>query len=305
MSNIEHLEENYYNFLINSYLWNYSRREWEEEATFNNHQKKEFFEVFKELVDTSIKTVECLTEEETYIVRKWIGVDGKDYPTIKSLSDDIDVPYGRTNYIIHKANDKMYHRILRGFANLEEAVLNGDISKEEICSLPICILYDLYSRIPKRINPFRYKTIGDLINEPLEDYYIDIGSRGIEILADYIHKLGLVFKGEKPVEDRYEYLGFNKNIDINEHEDINEQNIARQINHLRILHNKLKTISEQEAKYDEQIYSIILKKQELQKSKAEILNKINNINLKDVSLEEAKITKKYINKNLDSKQTNE
>ena len=287
---IEKLKRNYYDFMKHP-RGQFCRLD----EIVNDHQKEEYVVVFQELIDTSLMKVQCLTEEETDIVRKWIGVSGKEYTSINELAKDLDLTYGILDRKIKEAYKHLLHRIMRGFVDLEEAVLNGDISKDELCNLPIDILYDLSPKMHNYIsyvNGERINTVGELINNSIETIQKRRGMsvKATKILVDYIHSLGLNFKDENSyesqMEDWYKYVGFDGNIDSDKYTNFNQKSETRQSIRLRLLLEKLKTISEQEAIYDKEITKLMIKKQELQESKIEIQNELLKIQPENVSEDE-------------------
>lgn len=290
---IEIIKLNYYNFLKKP-RGTFNRLD----EIVNDHQKKEYVAVFQELIDTSLPKIQCLTEEETDLVRKWIGVSKEEYTSVDKLANDLGLTYSVTDRKIKEAYFHIIHRILRGFVDLKEAVLNGDISKDEICNLPIDIFEELSPKMCKCISYLdgkRIDTIGDLINNSIETIQNkrNFGSKSLKILVDFIHSLGLSFKDEinyedekkKQIDDWHNYVGFNDNMDSYKYDDYTDESEIRKLIRLKLLLEELKIISKQDEIYDKEISKIMIKKQELQKSKMKILDEMLSLQ-PEIALEE-------------------
>ncbi len=252
----------------------------------NNRQKEEYANIFMELINNSSK-IQCLTEEETNIIRKMLGVGEKEYTTKQDLCESLGFTYGVLDRKLKSIRSKLYHRVLRGCVNLEEAFLNGDISKEEICELPIAILGELGPRISNGVYRHFYineiKTIGQLISYSVDEleslcHYV-IGSKSMETIVNYIHGFGLKFKDEK--NKQIEYLDKFQLLDVktnsSENENHNQISDEKELVILKCLLEKLDTIFDTEAAYDQKINEIMIEKQKLQVSKNEILGKISSL----------------------------
>jgi hypothetical protein len=216
-----------------------------------------------------------------------LGVGGKEYTTKQDLCESLGFTYGILDRKLKSIHSKLYRRVLRGCVNLEEAFLNGDISKEEICELPIAILGELGPRISNGVYRHFYineiKTIGQLISYSVDEleslcHYV-IGSKSMETIVNYIHGLGLKFKDEK--NQQIEYLENFQLLDVktnsSENENHNQISDEKELFILKSLLEKLDTILDTEAAYDQKINEIMIEKQKLQVSKNEILSKISSL----------------------------
>lgn len=285
---IEKLNEKYYDFM----KYPYGSYRGCLDQIVNDYQKKEYVEVFKEIIDTSLPKVQCLDEDETKIIRKLIGVNGESYPNLKKLSDDLNTNYS----IIYKKTTDLYlklrNRIIRGFVDLKEAYLNGDITKEEICTLPIDALFGLTPKTRSFENFVilkGIKTIGNLLDYSIDTIqsksHLYVGIKTLNTLVDYIHDLGLNFKdenireekGKKELEDWNQFVGFDTVINFDSNIKTCENSNQRKTVKLKLLLEKLKEISEKEDSYDKEIRRLMEKKLKLQESKNELLNEILNI----------------------------
>lgn len=285
MKNVDNIEEkNKYTENIKINYCNFMG-ELNEEIN-NDRQKEEYANIFMELINNSSK-IQCLTEEETNIIRKMLGVGEKEYTTKQDLCESLGFTYGVLDRKLKSIRSKLYHRVLRGCVNLEEAFLNGDISKEEICELPIAILGELGPRISNGVYRHFYineiKTIGQLISYSVDEleslcHYV-IGSKSMETIVNYIHGFGLKFKDEK--NKQIEYLDKFQLLDVktnsSENENHNQISDEKELVILKCLLEKLDTIFDTEAAYDQKINEIMIEKQKLQVSKNEILGKISSL----------------------------
>ena len=264
------IKANYYDLII-------TRNEQAPLKIINDHQKEQYTEVYKELIDLSKKKVQCLTKEETDAIRKYIGVGGKIY-TDEEIASFLDILPLSLERKIENISKKLYRRILRGFVDLEEAVLKGKISKDELLELPVDILYELSPRLRNTLSRMRVENIGDVIKYAKRDYkrMHAVGEKTLNQLVIFIHKLGLNFKDEEPikpdedVEEWNKYVGFEKymsQMDLYTTSSKDKEEIVK----LKLLVSRLKKLDEQEKSYDEQIKKILLKKEELQKAKEELL----------------------------------
>ena len=271
---IEKLKLNYYQFMEKP-RGHFGRLN----EIVNEHQKKEFVVVFQELIDTSLTKIQCLNEEETDIIRRWIGVNGEEYSTVEKLANGLGVSYSVADRKLKNAYEKIFNRILRGFVDLEEAVLNGDISKDEICKLPIEVLYELFPKLRfgiKYVSEKEINTIGDFINNSIDTIQRQrgIGSSTLKKLIDYIHRLGLCFKDEidegKQLKNEFSYVEIASDTSLS-------FNKKREYIKLKLLLDKLKIINEQDEIYDKKLNKIWTKKEELKNSREEILDEILKI----------------------------
>jgi len=271
----ENLKINYYNFM----------GELNEEIN-NDRQKEEYANIFIELINNSSK-IKCLTEEETSIIRKMLGVGEKGNTTKQDLCASLGFTYGVLERKLKSIHSKLYRRVLRGCVNLEEAFLNGDISKEEICELPIAILGELGPRINNGVwrlfYTYEIKTIGQLISYSTDEIeslcHYRIGSKSMETIVNYIHGFRLKFKDEK--NKQIEYLDkiqpLDEKTNSSENENLNQISDEKKLVILKNLLEKLDTIFDTEAAYDKKMNEIMIEKQKLQVSKNEILSKISSL----------------------------
>jgi hypothetical protein len=101
----------------------------------------------------------------------------------------------------------------------------------------------------------------------------------METIVNYIHGLGLKFKDEK--NQQIEYLENFQLLDVktnsSENENHNQISDEKELFILKSLLEKLDTILDTEAAYDQKINEIMIEKQKLQVSKNEILSKISSL----------------------------
>ena len=252
----------------------------------NDRQKEEYANIFIELINNSSK-IQCLTEEETNIIRKMLGVGEKGKTTKQAICASLGITQGILDRKLKSIHSKLYRRVLRGCVNLEEAFLNGDISKEEICELSINILGELGPRVKNGVCRLFYtydiKTIGQLISYSTDEieslcHYL-MGSKSMEIIENYINGFGLKFKDEK--NQQIEYLDKFQLLDVktnsSENENLNQISDENKLVIFECLLEKLDTIFDTEAEYDKKINKIMIEKQKLQVSKKEILDKISSL----------------------------
>ena len=273
MCNTDLISHNYYKLLISNHS----------DASIkitNEHQKSEYAKVLTELMTTSLKQVQCLTEEETNIIRKCIGVYEKVYTT-KELADAMNIDKAKMDRQLNNILEKIYHRILRGFPDLEEALKSKKIIKEEILDLPVDILYDLSPRLRNVLARLKVKTISDVINLSKREYKreFSVGEKTLNILFSYIEKLGLVFPEERIVikQTKSEKI-WNKHVELDKYLEL-EKNITQmslcatspkdkeELLSLKSLMDKLKALNEEEKYIDEKINELLTKKRNIQQEK--------------------------------------
>ena len=294
-TDIEVMKKIYHNFLRRPK----SHRPFDlDDIIVNEHQKEEYVVVFNELMDLSKKRIQCLTKQETLIIRKWLGVDGTTYRTKKEFCEFIGFTVSAFDKTIDIIHSKLYLRILRGFVDLKEAFKNEQISKEEILSLPLEILYDVSSHVRflknARRNYFEgeeIKTVGDLLNLTVYELRTCLGSfnREADALLNYIHYFELTFNGEvykeHSIDEWHKYVDFDKYDHSEKYAEFDSQNDVRKMIDLRNLFDRLKYVCEQEDLCDKQISKSNAKKASLQKLRTELLNEIYNIMQSENELE--------------------
>ena len=187
------IEESYYYFLSkDSDGWSKA-----DEKTIK--QKTQDLEILKELIDVSNETVQCLTKEETEMVRKYIGVYEKKY-TITEISKSFNISTSYASAKIKHIAKTLRTRIKRGCAYLKDAYINGEITEEELLNTR---LFD--SDYPHDIGILNTMsvndciTIGDLIKNDIRTIrkFRNVGEKSLNDLVDYIHSIGLMFHDEK------------------------------------------------------------------------------------------------------------
>ena len=218
--------------------------------------KKQYIEILKEIEDISRNSVECLTETQTEILRKYIGVYGKKYITTE-IADDLNITSARIGQIIKCIGSKLRRRILRGYANLQDAVLNGEITQEKLLNMDLDVLD---SRALEKLYACGCCKIGDVI-EISCDKLIEctgIGKKKLEGIVDYIHSLGLEFKDEN---------SYITKLNSNKCSDDSKESLGPK-GQLGIIY---KQIEKDEEKCDKIIEKQMNKKQELIEYRKEIL----------------------------------
>ena len=242
------VKENYYNFL--------RRHAWSCLSDITILLlKRQYGIIFEELEDVSRKTVECLTEEETEVLRKFIGVYEKKY-TMAELSNELNVSSAKVSQMFGQIGRKLKNRIFRGYANLQDAVLKGIITKEELLNMELRYLDNKTLNNLYRCSCYTIRDVVEISYDRLSDCP-GIGNKKIEEIVDYIHSLGLVF------DDEYNYrvkLKLNKCNDSKESLDPKGQ--------LGIIYKK---IEKDEEKCDKIIEKQMNKKQELIEYRKRIL----------------------------------
>ena len=189
----QELTKNYYNFIQKR-----DRRDWVEKEVSTSKRQYEYNMIFKELLNLSLKNVECLTEEQTDIVRRYIGVYGNKASMI-DIANNLNKSQAQVDRILQNASNTLQRRILRGYANLQRAVLNGEITKEELLDIRLDYIYKEFSSVI-RMEIRGCETIRDVLEIPLREIKKcrSMGKKKLEGLVDYMHSLGLRFKDEEP-----------------------------------------------------------------------------------------------------------
>ena len=223
--------------------------------------KKQYGVIFEEIEDVSRKTVECLTEEETEVLRKFIGVYEKKY-TMSELSNELNVSPAQVSQMFGHIGRKLTNRIFRGYANLQDAVLNGTITKEELLNMELRYLDNKTLNKLYRCWCFTIRDVVEISYDRLSDCP-GIGDKKIEEIVDYIHSLGLVF------DDEYNYrvkLKLNK---CNDSEEL--------LNKKEQLKIRLEIIDKDVEKCDKIIEKQMNKKQKLIELREEVLKNIDQL----------------------------
>ena len=175
----------------NSYTYN-------EQEVNTPARRFQYYQTLEELVDTSKENAQCLTKEQTEIVRKYIGVYNKKQ-TITSIAEELGLSITSVSKKIDKISHILVLRILRGYPDLQKAVSSGEISKEELLKVELKSLD--YSKMvcARTVAYSEYKTIGDIINNSTDIFSKELymGETSKKLFIDYIHSLGLTFVGEK------------------------------------------------------------------------------------------------------------
>lgn len=163
--------------------------------------KKQYIEILKELEDVSRNSVECLNETQTEILRKYVGVYEKKY-TINEIASNLNAPASRICQMLELISRKLYYRIERGYANLQDAVLNNEITQDELLNMNLIILdyKDIY-----KLHRCGCATIRDVIESSYDKLIKcpNIGKQRLEEIVNYIHSLGLVFEDEESYNKNY------------------------------------------------------------------------------------------------------
>ena len=268
----ERIEKSYYYFL-NEYGY------LKDEEVNTNNRKEEYYEVLFELVDTSKDKVQCLTEDQTKLLREFVGLT-KEVPTLTELAKEYNVSISTIKKRLHNTARNLYRRIIRGCISLEEAIRTGSITKSDLLNTPLYVAdYSDEQSVTKILRSRGFQlTLEDVINlgtDAISKTY-SLNKRGLDGFVDYIHSLGLTFKDEVPSfkeidykdEDKYENINsFNNNMRIKEE-------FSDAYNSLL---SKLNKLEEEEALCDEIIEEQIKKKQEILEKRKELAKVANQI----------------------------
>jgi len=192
MYNYDKINNQYYAFLKKgSYNWSTENIDTQE-------KKRQYHEILNELVDLSYNYIQCLSEEETKILRQYLGIHEK-AKTLAKISESLGKTDSQITTFLNKIAETLRNRINRGVVSLKEAYLNGEITKEELLEAKLRYIdypYDI--RIINGLIRSGYDTIGKLIESSISDirWSRNTTDRSMKELLDYIHSLGLLFKNE-------------------------------------------------------------------------------------------------------------
>ena len=179
----QEIKTSYFNLIqSNIFLW--------KEDTLNTSAKKDQCnKILKELMDTSKKSVGHLTEEQTEIVRRYIGVYGKEEDFCE-ISEKMHVPFVFVQNQFYDATVRMISRIKHGYIIVKDALLSGELTQDELLKLQLIKMdypaeesYNVWS-----LHKNGYETVKKFIESPYSVY------SEYPVLVDYIHSLGLTFK---------------------------------------------------------------------------------------------------------------
>ena len=169
-------------------------------------QQGEYYEILWEILDTSLECVQCLSKEETEIVRKYIGMYGREY-TITEISEELNKRSSYAGTMLNKIAEILRTRISRGCAHLKDAYINHEITLNELLNTRLFDMdYDHGIKILNIMSVNGFKTIGDLVKKSIPELKKCRNASGkiLDDLIDYIHSLGLIFKGEAPIYESVE-----------------------------------------------------------------------------------------------------
>ena len=163
-------------------------------------------EIVKELEDTSLEKVECLTDIQTIVLREYLKIGGVN-PASKENAKELgkgEVSSNLFNARLNEARKQIARRAARGCANLEKAVKSGEITRQELLAMPIYLGSDFEERA--------YRAIGSCcgLHKPALTYGVVMSKctfskicnfRGVgpsvsKYIKDHFHSLGLYFKDE-------------------------------------------------------------------------------------------------------------
>ena len=105
-------------------------------SSYNDKQKEQYEEIYKELIDTRVRNVEGLTQEETEYVRRRLGI-GSSILGIGEIGTLYSSTIKEVNEVLTSATAKILIRIKRGYAKLEEKISNEQMTQAELLKCPI------------------------------------------------------------------------------------------------------------------------------------------------------------------------
>ena len=126
----QEIKISYFNLLQRSiYLW--------KEDTLNTSAKKhQCNKILEELMDTSKKSVGHLTEEQTEIVRRYIGVYEKEEDFCE-ISEKMHVPFVFVQNQFYDATKRMISRIKHGYIIVKDELLSGKLTQDGLLKLQL------------------------------------------------------------------------------------------------------------------------------------------------------------------------
>ena len=170
------IRENYHKLLA-QYRYMYS----DESIMSRPEIKYQYDQVFEELMDTSRKSVGRLTEDETELVRRSIGVYGE---------KDADV---RLTFFLRMCTAALTTRIKHGYVVVKDELLSGKLTRKDLLKLK---LIEMDYPVNETNHVWLLHDNGVItVKDYIEASSFLIGR--YPALIDYIHSLGLTFEDEE------------------------------------------------------------------------------------------------------------
>ena len=269
-------------------------------------QNKQRMQIVAELKDTSRSNVECLSDLQTEILRRVTGVYGKAESQQQACSN-LGLTYAvcRERYV--EALKAIIKRITRGCVDIEKAFRNGEITKEELLDIPVCVSSNLDNRIITALSHhfddgFRYSEL-NIVDKSLFDRIRGLGSKSVQILLQHLNNLSFPLVSDEidmldEIETEEDYLDDDPVEDfIDEHDDYDEKydadmddvieekdSKAEKLSEIRSLLLELAECCKEEIENKKEIDTLIKKAEELSIKKAQLLIKVEEAtSVKDVN----------------------
>ena len=194
------IKEDYYYFLYRDP----SRLKYSESV--ERSQKPQYFVILEELLDTSMENIQCLTKEETDMLRKYMGVYGK-YYTITELSKELNETCPYIYRTLANIADTLKDRILRGCAHLKESYEKQEISTYDVLNTRVLDIDHQFDKKMLYSIGGRKMMIKELIQKSIPELrsYRYVSEKNLKVLVDYIHSIGFSFKDENVIQEAYSY----------------------------------------------------------------------------------------------------
>ena len=187
-----------------NYFLDVASKDWNYKIPVAMPSKKQQEEILYELVNAHVSCVQGLTETDTKFVRRRLGIGGAPL-SFTEIGTFYNVEPTVVTAILNEAKIKILKRIKRGYANLEQGVLDGTLSQEDLLALPIDVLENIDLATLRLLKSERYVYIKDLVNHSLSEVKSVCPSehlKNIEKISEYMKVLGLSFKEDKIKEEK-------------------------------------------------------------------------------------------------------
>ena len=230
-------------------------------SSYNDKQKEQYEEIYKELIDTRVRNVEGLTQEETEYVRRRLGI-GSSILGIGEIGTLYSSTIKEVNEVLTSATAKILIRIKRGYAKLEEKISNEQMTQAELLKCPIESMDGVDIKTVRILNSKGFIYLKDLAKHSISE--IQQVCRSIET-PDIIKFSECIKKSGLSISETVNYkLLKSCSKRIKEYQ-------------LELKKKECEEINEAERGYDKQIKELLELKKTCILRKAELLGEINDL----------------------------